>query len=101
MCIVLGNLLENALEACVKLNENRFIVLETHIKTAQLFIQVKNSFDGIVRDKNDLMISTKPNGGLGLRSVKEVLEHYGGDLLTEWKTDIFTVYAAVKIVDEY
>jgi sensor histidine kinase YesM len=43
------------------------------------------------------MISTKTDGGLGLRSVKQVLEHYGGDLLTEWNEDTFTVYAAIKI----
>jgi sensor histidine kinase YesM len=97
MCIILGNLLENAIEACIKLTENRFIALETHIKTAQFFVQVKNSFDGIVRGKPEVMTSRKTNGGLGLRSVKEVLEHYGGDLLTEWNEHIFTAYAAVKI----
>jgi sensor histidine kinase YesM len=97
MCIVLGNLLENAIEACLKLTENRSIALETHIKTTQLLIQVRNSYDGVIHDKNKVMISRKTNGGLGLRSVKEVLEHYSGDLLTEWDEHIFTAYAAVKI----
>jgi sensor histidine kinase YesM len=96
MCIVLGNLLENALEACTKLKQNRFIELETKNRAEQLLVMVKNSFDGLIHGKDGLMTNPKANRGLGLRSVQEVIEHHGGDLLTEWNSDTFTAYATIK-----
>jgi hypothetical protein len=99
VCIILGSLLENAVEACMKLEHHRFIELESHIKTSQLLIMVKNSFNGIVvNDETGSLVTTKTNGGIGLRGVKEVVSRHSGDLLTEWTKDTFTAYAAVKMV---
>jgi hypothetical protein len=98
LCIILGSLLENAVEACMKLEEHRFIELETHIKASRLLVMVKNSFNGIVMtDETGSLITTKTNGGIGLRGVKEVVSRHSGDLLTEWIGDTFTAYAAVQI----
>jgi hypothetical protein len=97
MCIILGSLLENAVEACMKLEHHRFIELETHIKMSQLLIMVKNSFNGIViTDETGSLVTTKTNGGIGLRGVKEIVSRHSGDLLTEWIGDTFAAYAAVK-----
>jgi len=103
MCVILGNLLENAVEACEKLDVNgagsnalkRVIKLETQNTSAQLLIMVKNSFDGLIREENGIQ-STKKEGGLGLRSVREIISRHGGELITEWDGEYFTVYAAVQ-----
>jgi hypothetical protein len=95
MCIVLGNLLENAIEASAKIEHRRFIELEAHVKSVQLVVMVKNRFDGVINEESGSLISVKINGGFGLRSVREVTVRHNGDLLTEWKGDVFTAYAAL------
>lgn len=98
LCVVLGNLLENAVNACEKLPENRFIKLETQNTSNQIIFRIKNTFDGNIIHKGDIPISNKSSGGLGLLSVKEVIDSYGGDILFEWNKEFFTVYVAVNLV---
>lgn len=98
LCIILGNLLENAVNACEKLSQGRTIRLETQSTRNQLLFMVKNSFDGNVSHKDGVPFSKKDNGGFGLRSVKEVIDGHGGDILFEWDNNCFTVYVAVKLL---
>lgn len=97
MCIIIGNLLENAIEACGKLDNDRTIELAAKSTHAQFMLMVKNSFDGAVAHNEEAPISTKPNGGVGLQSVKAVAVRHGGDLFTEWDKDTFTAYVTVRL----
>jgi sensor histidine kinase regulating citrate/malate metabolism len=96
MCIVIGNLLENAVDASKKLADGRNIALQTKSTPTQLLIMVKNSFDGAISEKDKSPISGKADGGFGLRSVREVTARHGGNLLTEWDGNTFTAYVAVN-----
>jgi sensor histidine kinase regulating citrate/malate metabolism len=96
MCIVIGNLLENAVEACSKLETGRSIALRTQSKPPMLLIMVRNSFDGTVRRNDAALLSGKADGGYRLRSVREVLAGCGGDLYTEWDENAFSAFAAVR-----
>ena len=100
ICIIIGNLLENAVEACEKLKDNRVIELAAQNTSVQLLLMVKNSFDGKVTHDDSKLVSRKANGGFGLRSVREVITRHGGDLHMEWDNDTFTVYAAVRLEAE-
>lgn len=100
LCIILGNLLENAVEACEKLSQGGSIRLETQSTRNQLLFRVKNSFDGTIFHKDGMPFSKKPNGGFGLRSVREVIDGHGGDLLLEWDSNSFTAYVAVKLLED-
>jgi signal transduction histidine kinase len=42
-------------------------------------------------------VSAKTDGGFGLRSVREIISHYGGEFVTEWDNNTFTAYAAVNV----
>jgi hypothetical protein len=97
MCIILGNLLENAVEANLKLKSRRSIEIATQNTDAQLLIMVKNNFDGIIRCENGVPMSLKTDGGFGLRSTREVIAHHGGNVITEWDNNTFTVYVAITI----
>lgn len=102
MCIVLGNLLENAFEACQKLKElkrERLPCIELVVKKneTQLLIMVKNSFNGLITQSGDGPASTKKDGGFGLKSVRAVAARYDGYLLTEWDSEAFTAYVAVQL----
>lgn len=97
LCIILGNLLENAVEACQKQIKNRCIELVVKSHGTQLAIMVKNSFDGAVRQDKNRLVSTKKEGGIGLRSIQMITARYGGELFTEWNTETFTAYVLMHL----
>ena len=84
--IVLQNLLQNAVEACEKVNEGeRFIVLTGKRKGRFFLIEVKNSFAGeVVFGQDGLPVTTKqedaPMHGIGLTNVRREAEKYMGEL---------------------
>jgi sensor histidine kinase regulating citrate/malate metabolism len=97
ICIILGNLLENAMEACEKLDQNRKISLVVKIQGMYLAVMVSNNYSGIITAENNQPISTKKNGGFGLRSVRTVTARYEGHTLFEWDAHTFTAYMMLKM----
>ena len=97
LCIILGNLLENAIEACEKLTDGKNIELWVKPLGQQLAIMVRNSFDGNVIHSDDRLLSTKKDGGYGLGSVEAVVKRYEGELTPEWGGGMFTVGVTVKL----
>lgn len=79
LATVLGNVLENALEASRQC-ESPWISVSARIQRNSLLVEVKNAVAGECRFEDDLPVSTKPGGGLGLKSVNRVLEKHGGVL---------------------
>ena len=98
MCIVLGNLLENAVEACQKLNprmaagRNRKIELVVKMEGEHLAIMVRNTFDGNVAKAGEELVSMKKDGGIGLQSVKAVAAQYCQSFFTEYDKEWFSAY---------
>ncbi|MBQ0058471.1 MAG: GHKL domain-containing protein [Lachnospiraceae bacterium] len=97
LCIIVGNLLENAMEASLKLNTGRQIELNARWIDDALMMIVENAFDGKVNAKGDKLLSTKGQGGLGLISIKRLLNHEGDDFDISYTEDRFI--AMVKIAD--
>jgi len=97
LCIVLGNLLENALEACEKLAEGKYIELRLKPLENQLALMVRNCFDGELTTDGEKVVSTKKEGGLGLKSVEAVVARYDGELITEWDENTFTAYITIRL----
>ena len=93
LTIILGNLLDNAITAALTSSEK---ILEISISTKfdNLIILIDNSFDGKIIEENGELKTTKPfrsSHGLGLKSVKNTLEQYGGELRIEYTTDMFSI----------
>ncbi len=113
LCIILGNLLENAAEACEKLsaedstvanagvNAARKITVKIKPVAAQLVVMVKNSYGGglpqSMSQNGGELVSAKTSGGLGLRSVRAVAAKYGGELINEWNDTEFAAYVTVRL----
>lgn len=97
MCIILGNLLENAVEASSRHNGRRRIELVINTQGTHLAIMVKNNFNGDIAQDNGLPLSTKKDGGLGLRSVQAVAARHGGELMTEWDGTVFAAYVLMRL----
>jgi len=98
LCVVLGNALENAIEACGKLKNPtaRFISVEARILNGQLLIKIENSYNGCLKLKNDGYFSTKSeeSHGIGMQNMGKVVGTYGGFVKTEHNGEVFTLMAA-------
>lgn len=99
--IILGNALDNAIEACRKLKEKEpdaeiFIRLSSFSKGKMIFIEIENSFDGkVIRKRQSEFPATdkadKEAHGIGLANVKSAAEKYHGGV--DWSVDnkVFTL----------
>jgi sensor histidine kinase YesM len=80
IAVILGNIIDNALEAVVKVEE-RWIDIKMKYTKGRLIIKINNSYDGIVNKSSDHFHSRKEdmaNHGMGLKSVQSVLQKYDG-----------------------
>ncbi len=80
LCILLGNLLENAVQAleAQKYGERR-LYLRGDIHERKLRLVLDNTFSGTIPEKDGIFLSTKhPGPGLGISSVNTIAEKYGG-----------------------
>lgn len=97
LCVVLSNLLENAIEHCSS-NGTDTAILDISIKKnkGQIYIRIQNSFDGEIRQReNGEYLSLKQQGGIGLKSVAAIVTKYNGAMnITHTKTH-FTVDVAL------
>lgn len=99
MCLVLSNLLENALEASLKTEkEKRQIKVEGYLHSDYIvLIQVENSFAGTISEKNNIFQSTKRKGnGVGIQSVRRIAEKSGGASTFTYQDGIFTAKVMLR-----
>lgn len=77
-----GNILDNAIEASLKLpEEDRQISLTVHKEKGLVFIRSENCYNGELHSYGDRFISTKNNTylhGFGITSIRMLAEKYGG-----------------------
>lgn len=103
-CMVLANLLENALEACLRQKEGpRFITVQAEEMNEYIVLIVENSFDeNVLRRQQDgtLLSSKRDDKGLGLASVGAIAEKYHGTLQITQKDGIFRAQAALHPFDK-
>lgn len=94
LVVVLGNLLDNAIEATAKLKENKYIQVTIKYDRKCLFVKVVNSFDAQVIERDGRIQTRKENEeyhGIGLQSVKNIANKYCGDLKIVYKAEVFSV----------
>lgn len=91
LCIIFGNLAENAMEACKMQKEGeRYIEIRAEVKGRQLIAAFRNSCSNPVIEKDGVYYSTKHEGpGIGLSSVKRVAEKYSGLVKINYKKKEF------------
>lgn len=93
-CAMLGNLLENALNATEKVPEEkrRIDVVSSMLSDTMLGLSVTNPYVGKVRfDRDHLPISLVPGHGVGMPSVAATVKRYNGDMDITAKDGIFSV----------
>lgn len=97
LCILLGNLLENALDACMMANSPSFIhVNGLQTRANVLSLTVDNTCLKPPRFEQQRLLSTKHDGfGVGTDSIRTIAERYDGEARFEWKDNVF--YASVML----
>lgn len=97
--VMLGNLLENAIEAAGK-TENKYLSVHIKLKRGILKVKIENSFEssGILCEeqnrKDTILKTTKPfteQHGIGLKNVKKIVEKYNGTMAVTAQESIFCV----------
>ena len=80
LCVVLGNLIDNAVEACEKVEPKRqFIRLYIGVLQKQLYLSVSNATNEVVRKFDEEYITTKRgNHGHGLKRINHIVDKYDG-----------------------
>lgn len=98
LCIILSNALDNALEACQKIDDiqARTVSLKIREESDFLLLSVQNPVseppkrlgNGFFSEKKD-----RENHGIGLRSIRSTVEKYNGEVLAECENNVFTLLA--------
>lgn len=83
LCTIFGNLLDNAIEACMRVGSasNRFVQIRSYKTADQLLIVLRNSFQGKLRRSGEDLLSTKDSSGyhgFGFRNIRRAAERYKG-----------------------
>ena len=99
-CALLGNLLENAIDACAASRTPRIIRLRIRQQGKQpLYLTMDNTSDQPPVFDARRLVSSKHGGfGVGTESVRITAERYNGDARFEWKDGMF--YASVMLVPQ-
>ena len=98
VCVVLQNLLENALEASQKLERDRYIQLRVSLRGDNLvLITVENAYRGpLTQWEGVLQSSKRPGEGLGLQSVAHIAEKTGGYCRFLYGDGVFTANVMLR-----
>ncbi|MBP2627900.1 MAG: sensor histidine kinase [Firmicutes bacterium] len=101
LCVIIGNCLENAIEACSKIQraEPRFINIRTTICKGYLVFEIANSFNGLVQHQGDVFFSSKKgvDHGIGLSSVKTLAAKYHGHCSISLDQGVFKVSVSLQL----
>jgi signal transduction histidine kinase len=90
LCGVLSNLLENAVEACLRIHTGRRTIrLGIRNMGDDLSIRIENNTDGYVKQNGDTFLSSKGEGriGYGLSSVRAIVKRYDGTVTISWDAE--------------
>lgn len=95
LIIILGNILDNAIEATENVQpKDKAILLTINQINTYLVIQCTNPYINKPKLKNGRLITTKEDKslhGIGLTNVIEVCEKYGGECTFTFENDLFVI----------
>lgn len=102
ICSIFSNILDNAIEACTKINgSNKFISIEGKIVEKFFILKVENSKVNRINFKNNKVITDKNNKfthGLGLSSIKSSVKKYNGETVINYTDDRFIIKILIPLI---
>ncbi|MBU3093101.1 GHKL domain-containing protein [Clostridium sp. CF011] len=99
--ILLGNALDNAIEACENIaNGNKFIRIKMYIEKVHLIIKITNSTNKATQEGTGEHKTTHPdkeNHGFGLENINYIVNKYDGLIQIEEEENLFILNIALLI----
>lgn len=101
LCGLLGNLLDNAIEACERIERGRFINIKIISVNSNLIIIIQNSMDGNVNFNGNKSYSSKRNGvlGRGISQINKIVDKYDGVVYRKYSNCLFETKIVMGNVD--
>lgn len=93
-CSLFGNLLDNALEACERIDEEKKIRVKLEKQKNLFFAEIANTMKEIPEKAGKRFLTSKAdkeNHGYGLKSVQRIVDEYEGVISYETKENEFVV----------
>jgi sensor histidine kinase regulating citrate/malate metabolism len=103
ICAILGNSLDNAIEACRRIENkslNREIELSMNYRDSYLIIVVTNTFDKPLLKEGKFFRSSKVSPGihgLGMQSIERTVKKYNGNMVVKHDNSHFALEIVMSI----
>ena len=91
LCVIFGNCLENALEACKRQESGEtYIKVSAGVSVGVFAVTIENSFNGVLKTTPGGFLSSKrPQEGIGTASVQAIAKKYEGRVSFETDDGVF------------
>lgn len=98
--VLIGNMLDNAIEACEKVEEPDKKIISLNVRSSSGFsiLEMQNYCAGAPVIKDGLPLTDKPDKdyhGFGVKSIRHIAEKYGGNMSVSVDENIFTILVAI------
>lgn len=99
LCVILGNLMDNALEACAQVKEpERFLRIYMAVNKSQLYLSIQNSASQEPDfEQQNYITKKRGNHGLGMKRVKAAVDKYDGYLNLANESGIFAAEVSMPL----
>lgn len=102
ICTIFGNAIDNAIEACLKMEaaDKRYIRISANKMRKFLIIKIENSKSEDTLSYNDILKSTKADKnmhGYGLKSIHRAVHKYNGEIHTYFNQNSFSLKIAIPL----
>lgn len=81
-CILLSNLIDNAIEANVKVSGPHYILLTAKKTEGLFYLEIRNPMEGSLQQEDGRILTTKAvkeDHGIGLQNVYDIIKKYNGE----------------------
>lgn len=93
-CICIGNLLDNAIEAVMDVQDEKKIYVQLNADKNNLLINVRNKYQTARKKVKGIYLTNKPEErghGLGILIIRQIVKKYNGEIMIQDKDGIFDV----------
>ena len=97
MTTILGNLLDNSIQALKETRGKQILRISINYSRGRMILQIENSYEKILEENGELKTTKteKEGHGIGLESIKEVVERYDGILQLDYKENLFVAFVVL------
>lgn len=105
LCAIIGNLLDNAIEACGRMEESgdkKYINFSLLLRGKNLIISISNSYNSELKRKGERYLTVKNEAfhGLGIAYVDSIVSKYSGHVLRTHKNGVFKTHVMLPLLQQ-